>query len=88
MQGLNVVLMYKLLLYKVDPKFDRYHIYRTIEVSDDVYLDCTIPRDPDKGFYLREDGNPIALEVEEKFYIKDTKWGFGMNYPTNEYFDD
>ena len=48
--------------------FDRYHFYRTIEVSDDVYLDCSIPRDPDKGFYLREDGNPIAREVEEKFY--------------------
>lgn len=30
----------------------------------------------------------LAFEVEEKFYIKDTKWGFGMNYPTDEYFDD
>ena len=50
--------------------FDRYHFYRTIEVSDDVYLDCSIPRDPAKGFYLREDGNPVALEVESKFYKK------------------
>ena len=48
--------------------FDRYHFYRTIEVSNDVYLDCSIPRSLEKGFYLREDGNPIALEVEEKFY--------------------
>ena len=50
--------------------FDRYHLYRTIEVSEDVYLDCSIPRDPEKGFYLRDDGNPIALEVEERFYKK------------------
>jgi hypothetical protein len=48
--------------------FDRYHLFRTIEVSNDIYLDCSIPRDPDKGFYIRKDGNPVALEVEERFY--------------------